>query len=78
MIAFCVGQITPPENSGEGKQTESSVPKIDEKRLAEIPIKARGLVDVEEEVQTDVLFFKLFLFLVFLTLPDEDIFYTMR
>jgi len=44
-------QITQPEKPKDSeKQTEGSGHKIDEKKLAEIPIKARGLLDMDEEV----------------------------
>jgi len=44
-------QITQPEKPKDAeKQNEGSGHKIDEKKLAEIPIKARGLLDMDEEV----------------------------
>jgi len=44
-------KITQPEKAKDSeKQAEGSGYKIDEKKLAEIPIKARGLLDMDEEV----------------------------
>ena len=44
-------QITQPEKPKDSeKQSEAGGYKIDEKKLAEIPIKARGLLDMDEEV----------------------------
>jgi len=50
-------QITQPEKQKDSeKQSEGSGHKIDEKKLAEIPIKARGLLDMDEEVAYPLLF----------------------
>jgi len=44
-------KITQPEKPKDAeKQSEGSGHKIDEKKLAEIPIKARGLLDMDDEV----------------------------
>jgi len=44
-------KITQPENPKDSdQQNEGSGHKIDEKKLAEIPIKARGLLDMDDEV----------------------------
>jgi len=52
-----LSQITQPEKPKDSeKQTEGSGYKIDEKKLAEIPIKARGLLDMDDEVACPHLF----------------------
>ena len=44
-------KITQPEKPKDAeKQGEAAGHKIDEKKLAEIPIKARGLLDIDDEV----------------------------
>lgn len=49
-------QITQTEKPNDSeKQNEGSGHKIDEKKLAEIPIKARGLLDMDEEVVCSLL-----------------------
>lgn len=50
MRIFDAFKITQPEKPKDSeKQTEGSGYKIDEKKLAEIPIKARGLLDMDDE-----------------------------
>jgi len=52
MRIFDAFKITPQDKSKDEKNAEvggSNAPKIDEKRLAEIPIKARGLIDMDDE-----------------------------
>ena len=54
-------KITQPEKPKDSeKQADGSGYKIDEKKLAEIPIKARGLLDMDEEVAYSLLFYCLF------------------
>jgi len=44
-------KITHPDKAKDAdKQNEGGGHKIDEKKLAEIPIKARGLLDMDDEV----------------------------
>ena len=44
-------KITQPDKTKDAdKQNEVGGHKIDEKKLAEIPIKARGLLDMDDEV----------------------------